>query len=171
MTTDIPPDWHRGKTLWTEDEMTLRDPDAERLAGAWLRLFGEELPDTSRALAEHDGGDSFATLYPNGRVAWSTYMGTAISVVPAVASMASAQRVTETPCNWERETRAVLVRALHLDPDDDRSNVELAAELAVKYQEASEENTRLRAYQATLGGPLRTGSEGPNPRGVAGELT
>jgi hypothetical protein len=55
-------------------------------------------------------------------------MGTAISVVPA----------TETPCNWERETRAVLVRALHADPDDERSNVALAAELAAKYQEASE---------------------------------
>lgn len=44
----------------------------------------------------------------------------------------------EPLCNWERETRAVLVRALHLDPDDARSNVALAAELAVKYQEASE---------------------------------
>lgn len=141
-----PPDWHKGKTLWTEDEMTLRDPDAERLAGAWLRLFGEELPDTSKALAEYDGGDSFAKLYPNGRVAWSTYMGTAISVVPAVASTAPVQCVpTETPCNWERETRAVLVRALHLDPDDDRSNVELAAELATKYQEASEALRREKA--------------------------
>lgn len=137
MTTDTLParPWHNGKTLWTEDEMTMRDPDAERIAGAWLRLFGEELPDTSKALAEYDGGDSFATLYPNGRVAWSTYMGTAISVVPA----------TETPCNWERETRAVLVRALHADPDDDRSNVELAAELAAKYQEASEALRREKA--------------------------
>lgn len=60
--------------------------DAERIAGAWRRLFGEELPDTSKALAEYDGGDSFATLYPNGRVAWMTYMGTAISTVPTEAS-------------------------------------------------------------------------------------
>lgn len=134
----IPPDWHKGKTLWTEDEMTLRDPDAERLAGAWLRLFGEELPDTSKALAEYNGGDSFATLYPNGRVAWSTYMGTAISVVPAAVTGKDQATSTEAPCNWERETRAVLVRALHLDPDDDRSNVALAADLAAKYQEASE---------------------------------
>lgn len=84
--THIPPDWHKGKTLWSEDEMLLHDPDAERIAGAWLRLFGEELLDTSKAIAEYDGGDSFAKLYPNGRVAWMTYMGTALRVVPAEAS-------------------------------------------------------------------------------------
>jgi len=76
------PGWHTGRNLWQEDEMTLRDPDAERIEGAWRRLFGEDMPDESQALAEHDGGDVFATLYPHGRVAWSTYMGAAISSVP-----------------------------------------------------------------------------------------
>jgi len=86
----------------------------------------------------------FAALGAKVRAALSAT--TIKAATPRVLQSADeAQRVAacavpqaEPLCNWERETRAVLVRALHLDPDDARSNVALAAELAVKYQEASE---------------------------------
>lgn len=79
---DARPGWHKGPRRWSEDECLRHDPDAERIEAAWFRLFGEELPDDAQALAKYDGGDSFATLFPGGRVAWSTYEGSAISLVP-----------------------------------------------------------------------------------------
>lgn len=80
--SDDTPTWARGKRVWTEDDCTLLDPSAERIGGAWLRLFGEPFPPYGSALAHFNGGDEFATLYPNGRVAWSTYCGHAISLDP-----------------------------------------------------------------------------------------
>ena len=76
------PQWATGRTLWEEDECTRHDPNAERLPQAWQRLFGEVMPALEGCIAEWDGGDTFAYLLPGKRVAWHTYTGAAISLVP-----------------------------------------------------------------------------------------
>lgn len=79
------PLWTRHqRVLWTEDDATLHDPDAERVHDAWLRLFGETLNRDAR-LATWDGGDTFAYLYPGGRVEWHSYDGHRVALAKIVA--------------------------------------------------------------------------------------
>lgn len=58
--------WEGAKRLWVEDDALLWDPDAERVGGAWQRLFDESMPEPTGP--EMDGGDQFFTPYSNGRV-------------------------------------------------------------------------------------------------------
>lgn len=71
------PYWTHWPPIWTEDECA---PDRERLGEAWLRIFGEPLPE--KRIAVWDGGDAFGYLYEKGRVAWDTYMGGEIAIDP-----------------------------------------------------------------------------------------
>jgi hypothetical protein len=86
--------------LWLEDECCRRDPSAERIEGAWLRLFGEEMP-SGKPLEEYDGGDTFAYLWPGGRVSWSTYGGAAISLAPGIAPPQTRPNASRGPTDDE----------------------------------------------------------------------
>lgn len=66
--------WVLGARLWKEDECLLRDPNAERLPAAWMRIFGEPLPEKGLCL-HHDGGDGDFYLAPNGATFWSGFDG------------------------------------------------------------------------------------------------
>jgi hypothetical protein len=77
-------------TLWTEDECTRNDPDAEKVSQAWDRIFcgpystygswarrGEPL-DTD------DQGDCLVTLYETGRVLIASYDGYSVGLLVEV---------------------------------------------------------------------------------------
>lgn len=64
---DTRPAWTYGRAIWSEDDAGT--PDRERIADAWLRLFGRSY-EHEPVLASWDGGDSFGYLHPGGISSW-----------------------------------------------------------------------------------------------------
>jgi hypothetical protein len=72
----------RGKLVWLEDEALRHDPTAERLAGAWRRLFNAEPPDEHAPTTpknHEDWGDASAHRFGD-RMIVSSYDGQSIWV-------------------------------------------------------------------------------------------
>lgn len=68
------PPFRPGKRLWVEDDA--RPPDAETYSQAWLRLFGEPVPE--KTLDKVDYGDHFYLLKPGGRILEHSCEGSSI---------------------------------------------------------------------------------------------
>lgn len=81
--------------LWTEDECTRQDPDAEKVWQAWERFTGHkwEHEQYRVCLKKVDNGDSFAYLYDNGFVIIDSFDGSSLHMV---VKMKSGDRPCET---------------------------------------------------------------------------
>lgn len=76
---EVPVDWDkRIAILWEEDEVLLRDPTAEHLHGAILRICGCEREGLGPVLAKVDHGDGGYDLYRDGWVRGWSYCGDSI---------------------------------------------------------------------------------------------
>jgi hypothetical protein len=73
------PEWVKNASLrWQEDECLRHDPNAERLSGAWRRLFGVVFEDDAKIVEQWDGGDQYWYLHDGGRVHVHAYDGYSI---------------------------------------------------------------------------------------------
>lgn len=76
---EVPADWDkRIVILWEEDEVLLRDPTAEHLHGAILRICGCEREGLGPVLAKVDHGDAGYDLYRDGWVRGWSYCGDSV---------------------------------------------------------------------------------------------
>lgn len=89
--------------VWIEDECLLDDPDAERVATAWARLFSEPYPNLQSAMGVEDAGDACAYLFGEHMMI-SSYAGHSIWVPEIIAGQVPThQRAADTQgANGER---------------------------------------------------------------------